>query len=36
LFATWELVRNSRLSVMPVSPRQWERLEELCVSEARA
>ncbi|MSQ96479.1 MAG: EVE domain-containing protein [Gemmataceae bacterium] len=29
LFATWELVRNSRLSVMPVSREQWQRLEEL-------
>jgi predicted RNA-binding protein with PUA-like domain len=25
----WELVRFSRLSVMPVSPEQWEKLEEL-------
>jgi predicted RNA-binding protein with PUA-like domain len=29
LFADWELVRISRLSVMPVSPEQWQRLEEL-------
>jgi predicted RNA-binding protein with PUA-like domain len=29
LFADWELVRISRLSVMPVSPEQWKRLEEL-------
>jgi len=29
LFATWELVRIPRLSVMPVSPLQWRRLEEL-------
>ena len=29
LFADWELVRISRLSVMPVSPDQWKRLEEL-------
>ena len=29
LFADWELVRISRLSVMPVSPVQWKRLEEL-------
>jgi predicted RNA-binding protein with PUA-like domain len=28
-FKTWELVRISRLSVMPVSPDQWKRLEEL-------
>jgi predicted RNA-binding protein with PUA-like domain len=25
----WDLVRNSRLSVMPVSPEQWQRVEEL-------
>jgi predicted RNA-binding protein with PUA-like domain len=25
----WELVRNSRLSVMPVTAEQWRRLEEL-------
>jgi predicted RNA-binding protein with PUA-like domain len=29
VFATWDLVKNSRLSVMPVSPAQWQRLEEL-------
>jgi predicted RNA-binding protein with PUA-like domain len=29
-FSSWELVRISRLSVMPVSPEQWERLEEMC------
>jgi predicted RNA-binding protein with PUA-like domain len=28
-FADWELIRISRLSVMPVSADQWERLEEL-------
>jgi len=28
-FADWELVRNSRLSVMPVSPAQWQRLEAM-------
>lgn len=28
-FADWELVRISRLSVMPVSEAQWKRLEEL-------
>jgi predicted RNA-binding protein with PUA-like domain len=27
--ADWELVRISRLSVMPVSAKQWQRLEEL-------
>lgn len=30
LFADWDLVRNSRLSVMPVSEVQWIRLEEIC------
>jgi predicted RNA-binding protein with PUA-like domain len=29
LFADWELLRISRLSVMPVSPGQWRRLEEM-------
>jgi predicted RNA-binding protein with PUA-like domain len=29
LFADWELLRISRLSVMPVSPERWRRLEEL-------
>lgn len=29
VFADWELVRISRLSVMPVSAEQWQRLEEL-------
>lgn len=29
-FADWELVRISRLSVMPVSAVQWQRLEEIC------
>ncbi len=28
-FAKWDLVRNSRLSVMPVSPEIWRKLEEL-------
>jgi len=28
-FADWELVRNSRLSVMPVSAKIWTRLEEI-------
>lgn len=27
--AGWELVRLSRLSVMPVSPEQWRRVDEL-------
>jgi predicted RNA-binding protein with PUA-like domain len=27
--ANWDLVRLSRLSVMPVSPEQWKRVEEL-------
>jgi predicted RNA-binding protein with PUA-like domain len=34
LFADWELVRISRLSVMPVSAEQWKRLEELCRANA--
>ncbi len=29
LLADWELVRLTRLSVMPVSERQWRRVEEL-------
>jgi predicted RNA-binding protein with PUA-like domain len=29
LLADWVLVRNSRLSVVPVSPDQWRRVEEL-------
>ena len=29
--ADWDLVRLSRLSVMPVSSAQWERVEELTV-----
>lgn len=29
LFAAWDLVRLPRLSVMPVSPTQWERVKEL-------
>jgi predicted RNA-binding protein with PUA-like domain len=28
-FADWELVRQSRLSVMPVSSEQWQRLHEM-------
>jgi predicted RNA-binding protein with PUA-like domain len=30
LFKDWELLRISRLSVMPVSEKQWQRLEEIC------
>ena len=29
LLADWELVRLPRLSVMPVNPQQWRRIEEL-------
>jgi predicted RNA-binding protein with PUA-like domain len=29
LLADWDLVRNSRLSVVPVSPEQWRRVEQL-------
>lgn len=29
LLKDWELVRMSRLSVMPVSPEQWQRVEEM-------
>jgi predicted RNA-binding protein with PUA-like domain len=29
VFAAWELVRMPRLSVMPVSDEQWQRIEEL-------
>ena len=32
-FKDWELLRISRLSVMPVSVEQWERLEEICRGE---
>jgi len=28
-FKNWELVRNSRLSVMPVTPELWKRIEEM-------
>jgi len=27
--ASWELVTNSRLSVMPVTPEQWKKIEEM-------
>ena len=30
LFAQWELLRISRLSVMPVAPELWRRLEAMC------
>ena len=36
LFADWELVRISRLSVMPVSAERWDRLEEICRLNAKA
>ena len=29
LLADWELVRLPRLSIVPVSPEQWRRVEEL-------
>jgi predicted RNA-binding protein with PUA-like domain len=35
LFTGWELLRIPRLSVMPVSPEQWQRLEELCRENAQ-
>jgi len=28
-FAGWELVRMARLSVMPLSPELWEKIEEM-------
>jgi predicted RNA-binding protein with PUA-like domain len=28
-FADWELVKQARLSVMPVSPERWQRIEEM-------
>ena len=36
LLADWDLVRNSRLSVMPVSPAQWRRVDELAKVVGRA
>jgi predicted RNA-binding protein with PUA-like domain len=30
--ADWQLVRMSRLSIVPVSPAQWKRVEELAAS----
>ena len=29
MFADWELIRISRLSVMPCSPERWKHIEEL-------
>jgi predicted RNA-binding protein with PUA-like domain len=34
--ADWDLVRLSRLSVVPVSPQQWQRVEELAKSAGTA
>ncbi|HET6573921.1 MAG TPA: EVE domain-containing protein [Fimbriiglobus sp.] len=34
LFADWELVRMSRLSVMPVPDALWKRVEELAKTKA--
>jgi len=31
-FAGWDLVRTSRLSVMPVNEKQWKRIEQLAGS----
>lgn len=36
LLSNWDLVRNSRLSVMPVSPAQWRRVEELAKADVPA
>jgi len=36
LLSDWDLVRNSRLSVMPVSPAQWRRVEELETADSPA
>jgi predicted RNA-binding protein with PUA-like domain len=33
--ASWELVRLSRLSVMPVTPEQWQRVEALASTTER-
>jgi predicted RNA-binding protein with PUA-like domain len=32
--ASWDLVRNSRLSVMPVTPAQWQRVEEIAAEKS--
>ncbi len=34
LLAKWDLVRLSRLSVVPVSPEQWQRVEDLAAEES--
>jgi predicted RNA-binding protein with PUA-like domain len=36
LLRDWDLVRNSRLSVMPVSEAQWRRVEELSAEMAES
>jgi predicted RNA-binding protein with PUA-like domain len=36
LLSKWDLVRNSRLSVMPVSAAQWRRVEELAQADVPA
>jgi predicted RNA-binding protein with PUA-like domain len=33
LLATWDLIRLPRLSVVAVSPEQWQRLEELAAAD---
>jgi predicted RNA-binding protein with PUA-like domain len=35
VLADWDLVRLSRLSVMPVTEEQWQRVEELSQAEVR-
>jgi len=35
IFVDWELLRISRLSVMPVSAQQWRRLEEMSRQNAK-
>jgi predicted RNA-binding protein with PUA-like domain len=34
-FKGWELVRMPRLSVMPVTEKQWQRIEELSETEPK-
>jgi len=34
--AKWDLVRLSRLSVVPVTDAQWRRIEAICLSEPKA
>ena len=36
IFAKWELLRISRLSVMPVSEAQWQRLEKMSREKAKS